>query len=324
MNPSISHEQSQPEGHPEGHPEPSQQDISDVPQSRSEQDSAETHLESDNTHICDNSNDSSDNSNVQQTSPTTSGDNSDPDSNRGDNQLEPVISLHYSTEGTTSSTIRLGFARFENLEAGILQRSAENASLSPLVTEPVANQDQSDVLHDSISPEVSQLPVDMDSHGLNPIEGDEILNSDLVQEEIPQNSTSESEITRDCETTEEANSYLSTDISSQTVSMSDNTESQQCESSVATQESEPPSHSELTSANDVINNSYAEGQRSSESLETPPMSSPISHLHIKPGDDTNRGSSEGSGNSLQNSSCLICIVKPCSTQHEGKHYFILK
>ncbi|KAK3107632.1 hypothetical protein FSP39_018774, partial [Pinctada imbricata] len=47
--------------------------------------------------------------------------------------LEPVISLHYSTEGTTSSTIRLGFARFENLEAGLLQRSAENASLHPFV-----------------------------------------------------------------------------------------------------------------------------------------------------------------------------------------------
>ncbi|XP_060063291.1 DDB1- and CUL4-associated factor 6-like [Ylistrum balloti] len=48
-------------------------------------------------------------------------------------QMEPVISLHYSSEGTTSSTIRLGFAKFENLEAGLLQRSAENASLAPLV-----------------------------------------------------------------------------------------------------------------------------------------------------------------------------------------------
>lgn len=303
MNPSIGHEQSQ----PEGNSEPSQQDISDVPESRSELDSAETPLESDtcNTHICDNSNDSSDNSNVQQTSPTTSGDNSDPDSNRGDNQLEPVISLHYSTEGTTSSTIRLGFARFENLEAGILQRSAENASLSPLVTEPVTSQDQNDVLHDSISPEVSQLPAHMDSCGLNLIESDEILNSDLVQEEITQNSNSEKEITHDGETTEEANALISTDISSQTVSMSDNTESQQCEAGVDTQESEPPPHSELTSANDVINNSYSEGQRSSESLDTPPMSSPISHLNVRPGNDTNRGSSEGSGNSLQSSSRLI-------------------
>lgn len=314
MNPSIGHEQSQ----PEGHSEPSQQDISDVPESRSGLDSAETPLESDNTHICDNSNDSSDNSNVQQTSPTTSGDNSDPDSNRGDNQLEPVISLHYSTEGTTSSTIRLGFARFENLEAGILQRSAENASLSPLVTEPVTSQDQSDVLHDSISPEVSQLPVDMDSHGLNQIEGDEILNSDLVQEEITQNSNSERQITHDGETTEEANFHSSTDISSQTVSMSDNTKSHQCESVVDTQESKPPFHSELLSANDAINNSYAEGQRSSESLDTPPMSSPISRLHIRSGDDTNRGSSEGSGNSLQNSSCLICRVKLCRAKNTNK------
>lgn len=303
MNPSIGHEQSQ----PEGNSEPSQPDISDVPESRSELDSAETPLESDtcNTHICDNSNDSSDNSNVQQTSATTSGDNSDPDSNRGDNQLEPVISLHYSTEGTTSSTIRLGFARFENLEAGILQRSAENASLSPLVTEPVTSQDQNDVLHDSISPEVSQLPAHMDSCGLNLIESDEILNSDLVQEEITQNSNSEKEITHDDETTEEANTLISTDISSQTVSMSDNTESQQCEAGVDKQESEPPPHSELTSANDVINNSYSEGQRSSESLDTPPMSSPISHLNVRLGNDTNRGSSEGSGNSLQSSSRLI-------------------
>ncbi|XP_062611161.1 DDB1- and CUL4-associated factor 6-like [Saccostrea cucullata] len=56
---------------------------------------------------------------------------------------EPVISLHYSSEGTTSSTVRLGFARFENLEAGILQRSAENASLQPLVREttPTGNRD---------------------------------------------------------------------------------------------------------------------------------------------------------------------------------------
>jgi hypothetical protein len=47
---SIGHEQSQ----SEGNSEPSQQDISDVPESRSELDSAETPLESDtcNTHIC--------------------------------------------------------------------------------------------------------------------------------------------------------------------------------------------------------------------------------------------------------------------------------
>lgn len=51
-------------------------------------------------------------------------------------RLEPVISLHYSTEGTTSSTIHLGFAAFENLEAGVLQRSAEDASLNPLVSGP--------------------------------------------------------------------------------------------------------------------------------------------------------------------------------------------
>lgn len=50
-------------------------------------------------------------------------------------QEEPVISLQYSSEGTTNSTVRLGFARFENLEAGILERSAENASLQPLVRE---------------------------------------------------------------------------------------------------------------------------------------------------------------------------------------------
>jgi hypothetical protein len=48
------------------------------------------------------------------------------------------------------------------------------------VTEPVTSQDQNDVLHDSISPEVSQLPAHMDSHGLNLIKSDEILNSDLV------------------------------------------------------------------------------------------------------------------------------------------------
>lgn len=58
-------------------------------------------------------------------------------------QEEPVISLQYSSEGTTSSTIRLGFARFENLEAGILERSAENASLQPLVREttPTSSRD---------------------------------------------------------------------------------------------------------------------------------------------------------------------------------------
>lgn len=58
-------------------------------------------------------------------------------------QEEPVISLQYSSEGTTSSTVRLGFARFENLEAGILERSAENASLQPLVREatPTSSRD---------------------------------------------------------------------------------------------------------------------------------------------------------------------------------------
>ncbi|KAK3608451.1 hypothetical protein CHS0354_035454 [Potamilus streckersoni] len=45
-------------------------------------------------------------------------------------RVEPIISLHYSSEGTTNGTITLGFARFENLEAGILERSAENASMN--------------------------------------------------------------------------------------------------------------------------------------------------------------------------------------------------
>ncbi|KAL3881233.1 hypothetical protein ACJMK2_027689 [Sinanodonta woodiana] len=45
-------------------------------------------------------------------------------------RVEPIISLHYSSEGTTNSTITLGFAKFENLEAGILERSAENASMN--------------------------------------------------------------------------------------------------------------------------------------------------------------------------------------------------
>ncbi|KAJ8315334.1 hypothetical protein KUTeg_007484 [Tegillarca granosa] len=57
-------------------------------------------------------------------------------------QLEPVISLHYSTQGTSSSTVRLGFAKFENLEAGVLQRSAENASLEPFVRETTHQQQQ--------------------------------------------------------------------------------------------------------------------------------------------------------------------------------------
>lgn len=34
-------------------------------------------------------------------------------------QEEPVVKLHYSSEGTTSSTIRFSFAMYENLEAGI-------------------------------------------------------------------------------------------------------------------------------------------------------------------------------------------------------------
>lgn len=55
-------------------------------------------------------------------------------------RIEPVISLHYETEGTSSSTIRVGFAAFENLEAGILERSAENASLSQLGTSPMPSQ----------------------------------------------------------------------------------------------------------------------------------------------------------------------------------------
>ncbi|OWF47489.1 DDB1- and CUL4-associated factor 6 [Mizuhopecten yessoensis] len=61
------------------------------------------------------------------------GDHGNQDAPLSPGQMEPVISLHYSSEGTTSSTIRLGFAKFENLEAGLLQRSAENASLAPLV-----------------------------------------------------------------------------------------------------------------------------------------------------------------------------------------------
>ena len=55
-------------------------------------------------------------------------------------RIEPVISLHYETEGTSSSTIRVGFAAFENLEAGILERSAENASLSQLGTSGMPGQ----------------------------------------------------------------------------------------------------------------------------------------------------------------------------------------
>ncbi|CAI9729365.1 DDB1CUL46-likeassociated and CUL4-associated factor 6-like [Octopus vulgaris] len=55
-------------------------------------------------------------------------------------RIEPVISLHYETEGTSSSTIRVGFAAFENLEAGILERSAENASLNQLNTSTMPGQ----------------------------------------------------------------------------------------------------------------------------------------------------------------------------------------
>ena len=39
--------------------------------------------------------------------------------------LEPVISLHYSSEGTTNSTITLGFASFENLQTQISTRPPE-------------------------------------------------------------------------------------------------------------------------------------------------------------------------------------------------------
>ena len=39
--------------------------------------------------------------------------------------LEPVISLHYSSEGTTNSTITLGFASFENLQTQITTRPLE-------------------------------------------------------------------------------------------------------------------------------------------------------------------------------------------------------
>ena len=39
--------------------------------------------------------------------------------------LEPVISLHYSSEGTTNSTITLGFASFENLQTQITTRPPE-------------------------------------------------------------------------------------------------------------------------------------------------------------------------------------------------------
>ena len=39
--------------------------------------------------------------------------------------LEPVISLHYSSEGTTNSTITLGFASFENLQTQITTRPQE-------------------------------------------------------------------------------------------------------------------------------------------------------------------------------------------------------
>ncbi|CAC5403845.1 DCAF6 [Mytilus coruscus] len=246
------------------------------------QDSKPDHGPTDNnTHDCDNSNhsdshDSSSHSNHSDTNPiqTSHDPNSDPDTDREAGQLEPVISLHYSTEGTTSSTIRLGFARFENLEAGILQRSAENASLSPLVADPVQNQDLFNVSDNNVSHEAIELQQDIDSHDSDLEQGEINTASNILQIEEPDSS--------------ENRQNLDTQNSGEISSHSDSTETPNCD----TQQIETVQNtnkSERSSPNRGEGSSEI-GERSSEiderSSETPPMSSPISHLHIRP--NTNR------------------------------------
>lgn len=237
-----------------------------------------------NTHDCDNSNHSdlhgsSSHSNHSDTNPiqTSPDPNSDPDTDREAGQLEPVISLHYSTEGTTSSTIRLGFARFENLEAGILQRSAENASLSPLVTDPVQNQDLFNVSDNNVSHEAIELQQDIDSHDSDTEQGEINTASNIVQVEEPHSSVNRQNL--DTQNSEE--------ISSQ----SDLKETPNCDK-LQTETVQNTNESESSKKGD---GSSEIGERSSEVDErlsdTPPMSSPISHLHIRP--DTNR--TEGTG-----------------------------
>ncbi|XP_071137379.1 DDB1- and CUL4-associated factor 6-like isoform X1 [Mytilus edulis] len=234
-----------------------------------------------NTHDCDNSNHSdlhgsSSDTNPIQTSPDP---NSDPDTDREAGQLEPVISLHYSTEGTTSSTIRLGFARFENLEAGILQRSAENASLSPLVTDPVQNQDLFNVSDNNVSHEAIELQQDIDSHDSDIEQGQINTASNIVQVEEPHSSVNRQNL--DTQNSEE--------ISSQ----SDLKETPNCDK-LQTETVQNTNESDSSNKGD---GSSEIGERSSEvderSSDTPPMSSPISHLHIRPDVNRTEGTEHG-------------------------------
>ncbi|XP_069129102.1 DDB1- and CUL4-associated factor 6-like isoform X2 [Argopecten irradians] len=92
-------------------------------------------------------------------------------------QMEPVISLHYSSEGTTSSTIRLGFAKFENLEAGLLQRSAENASLAPLVRD--TSQFERDDSHPDLLSQIDNNR-DLESFQSDPAQSENNLDSSVT------------------------------------------------------------------------------------------------------------------------------------------------
>ena len=60
--------------------------------------------------------------------------------------LEPVISLHYSSEGTTNSTITLGFASFENLQTQITTRPSEISGSQTSVGNVLSSQDNVDDL----------------------------------------------------------------------------------------------------------------------------------------------------------------------------------
>ena len=66
--------------------------------------------------------------------------------------LEPVISLHYSSEGTTNSTITLGFASFENLQTGVSERLPDPSGGLDSVTNVQSSQTNTDSQRqDSIS-----------------------------------------------------------------------------------------------------------------------------------------------------------------------------
>ena len=143
--------------------------------------------------------------------------------------LEPVISLHYSSEGTTNSTITLGFASFENLQTQITTRPPDLAGSQTSVGNVLSSRENVD--------DLTQEPLETQNIVTNSENGDAL-----------QSSTSEATISNleadktDRDSTSDVRANV--DIGSESINNISGNDLEKCEISVKVDEVKPCSSGE--------------------------------------------------------------------------------